>query len=164
MVERVRQVARPKGCTRALFRLPLWLYRLGLGWVLGGRFVHLTHKGRKSGKARHTVLEVLRRESDGNTIFVASAWGEEADWLRNVRACPDVEVQMGVRTWPAQAQVLSAQESAHELDLYAAMHPSAAKSLARILGYRLERVEDFSALSDDMPVVALRRTGEGGVR
>ena len=30
---------------RALFRAPIWLYRLGLGGLLGGRFLLLTHTG-----------------------------------------------------------------------------------------------------------------------
>lgn len=162
MAERIRDPARPQGCSRVLFRLPLGLYRFGLGWILGNRFVHLTHIGRVSGKERHVVLEVLRSESDWSRIYVASAWGERADWLQNVRANPMVVVQMGVRKWSAQARVLTKEVSAHELGLYAANHPTAARGLARLLGYRLVKLEDFSELARDMPVVALTRTSDEG--
>jgi deazaflavin-dependent oxidoreductase (nitroreductase family) len=162
MAERIRELARPQGCSRTLFRLPLGLYRFGLGWLLGSRFVHLTHIGRKSGKARHTVLEVLRSESNRSMIYVVSAWGERADWLQNVRANPEVVVQMGVRRWPARAHVLTKEDSEYELGLYAAKHPAAARGLARLLGYRLEKLEDFSALAQDMCVVALTRTSYEG--
>ena len=40
---------------RALFRAPIWLYRLGLGGLLGGRFLLLTHTGRTSGRPRQVV-------------------------------------------------------------------------------------------------------------
>jgi deazaflavin-dependent oxidoreductase (nitroreductase family) len=158
MAERIRDVPTPKGCSRLLFRLPIYLYRFGLGWVLGERFVLLTHIGRKSGKPRQTVLEILRQEVDGNTIYVTAAWGERADWLQNVRAHPEVEVQVGRRSWLARAQILSQQRGAEELGRYAAKYPTAAKGLARILGYRIEDAEqDFPNLAEDMMVVALTR-------
>jgi hypothetical protein len=50
----------PTGWVRALLRLPILLYRLHLGWLLGHRFLLLTHVGRKSGLQRRTVLEVVR--------------------------------------------------------------------------------------------------------
>ena len=43
-----------------IFKLPLLLYRLHLGWLLGKRFMQLTHVGRHSGKVRRTILAVLR--------------------------------------------------------------------------------------------------------
>ncbi|RPI28328.1 MAG: hypothetical protein EHM70_16815 [Chloroflexota bacterium] len=42
-----------------IFKLPLVLYRLRLGWLLDHRFMQLTHVGRRSGKVRRTVLVVL---------------------------------------------------------------------------------------------------------
>jgi hypothetical protein len=35
----------PRGLARLAFRLPIWLYRLRLGWLLGDRFLLLTHIG-----------------------------------------------------------------------------------------------------------------------
>lgn len=49
---------KPRGLLRLGFRLPIWLYRLNLGWILGERFLLLTHTGRKSGLVRQTVIEV----------------------------------------------------------------------------------------------------------
>ncbi len=49
----------PRGFLRLLARLPIVLYRLRLGWLLGRRFLLLTHTGRKSGTEYATVLEVL---------------------------------------------------------------------------------------------------------
>jgi len=47
-----------RGPLRMLLRLPIWLYRLQLGWLQGERGLMLTHIGRSSGRVRQTVLEV----------------------------------------------------------------------------------------------------------
>jgi hypothetical protein len=36
----------PRGLLRVGLRVPLWAYRLHLGWLLGDRFLRLTHIGR----------------------------------------------------------------------------------------------------------------------
>ena len=52
----------PTGVSRWLFRMPIGLYRLRLGWLLGDRFLLLHHTGRKSGLPRQAVVEVVTRE------------------------------------------------------------------------------------------------------
>ena len=42
----------PRGWLRALLRVPTLLYRVHTGWLLGHRFLLLTHVGRKS-RTRH---------------------------------------------------------------------------------------------------------------
>jgi hypothetical protein len=51
-----------------IFKLPFVLYRLRLGWILGHRFMQLTHVGRRSGKVRRTVLAVLYFETQTREI------------------------------------------------------------------------------------------------
>jgi hypothetical protein len=57
-----------------VFKLPVLLYRLRLGWLLGKRFMQLTHVGRRSGKVRRTVLAVLRFDEKTREIYAVSAW------------------------------------------------------------------------------------------
>src|SRR5512135_3515708 len=73
-------------------KMPLVLYRLGLGWLLGKRFMRLTHVGRKSGKVYHTVLAVLRFDEQTHEIFAVSPWSE-SNWYRNIQAAPALEVE-----------------------------------------------------------------------
>jgi hypothetical protein len=49
---------KPVGALRLAFRLPIYLYRLDLGRLLGHRFLLLVHRGRESGLLRETALEV----------------------------------------------------------------------------------------------------------
>jgi deazaflavin-dependent oxidoreductase (nitroreductase family) len=75
----------PSPLLRQVFRAPDWLYRFGLGWVLGHRFVQLNHCGRSSGRLYRTVLEVVRYDPRTHESVVCSGWGKRADWYRNIR-------------------------------------------------------------------------------
>lgn len=81
--------------SRRLSHLLTGLYRAHLGWMLGHRFLLLTHTGRTSGLKRQTVLEVMRHDRSTGMYVVASGWGAKADWLRNVTQTPAVIVQSG---------------------------------------------------------------------
>ena len=59
MAQGMTKSATPRGLACLAFRLPIGLYRLRLGWLLGDRLL-LTHIGRKSGLPRQAVIEVVR--------------------------------------------------------------------------------------------------------
>lgn len=58
----VKNVQPPSGVSRALFRAPIYLYRLGLGWLFGKRILLLNHIGRISGTQRQVILEVVEHD------------------------------------------------------------------------------------------------------
>ncbi len=142
----------PRGLVRYLARLPVWLYRLRLGWLLDGRFLLLIHTGRKSGLARQTVLEVLYRDTRTSAYFVASGWGEESQWFRNIQRNPRVDVTVGRRRFTAFAQRVSSEEAEYVLGEYARRHRIAMRVFARLFGS-----DDVHALAQTVPIVALRQ-------
>ena len=71
--------SKPAGASRLAFRLPIYLYRLNLGWLLGHRGLLLVHQGRRSSLLRETVLEVVLYDPATRKSVVLSAWGEKAD-------------------------------------------------------------------------------------
>lgn len=148
----------PRGIARLLFRAPLLLYRLNLGWLLGGRFLHLTHTGRKSGLPRQTVLEVVDHDVATDTYYVASGFGRKSHWFRNVQANPHGTIQVGPRLMEATADVLDPAASGQKMVEYARRYPLAAQTLTRVLGYKVDGSEDqYRQLgADHLPVVALR--------
>jgi len=85
------------------------------GGKVGGPFegadlLLLTTTGAKSGAARTSPLGYLR---DGDRLLLAaSAAGAPTnpDWFHNVRAHPEVTVELGVDTFPATASVPSGTE------------------------------------------------------
>ena len=57
-----------KGILARLFRVPVYLYRWHLGWLFGHRCLLLTHIGRRSGRKRQTVLEVVEYRKQGPEV------------------------------------------------------------------------------------------------
>jgi deazaflavin-dependent oxidoreductase (nitroreductase family) len=170
---RVRLTEPPRGrLRRALARAPIQLYRLGLGALLGRRFLLLTHTGRTTGRRRQVLLEVVGRHPDGGHL-VASGYGNRAQWFRNIRADPRVRVQVGWRRWPATARVLAPAESGRHLADYAARHPRTAAALLRGLGHHVDgSAAAYERIGSDpehgVPLVLLRRDhrddGQGATR
>ena len=83
----------PTGLLRLALRMPLALFRLGLGDLLNTlRLMILTTRGRKSGQARHVAVEYRRH---GSKIYIISGWGERPNWYQNLLVDPLVTIQMG---------------------------------------------------------------------
>ncbi len=148
----------PKGWLRLLLRLPILLYRVHMGWLLGSRFLLLRHIGRKSGMRHSTVLEIVDYVSANHSYVVVSGWGERAQWLKNITVNPDVDVTQGIRTQRARARRMRRNEAETSLRNYARRHPRPAKQLARvILGNPSESLDvDIALLAALVPLVELR--------
>jgi deazaflavin-dependent oxidoreductase (nitroreductase family) len=154
-MEIVKEVQPPTGLSRLLFRLPLHLYRLGLGWLFGHRLAVVNHVGRVTGKRRQAVLEVVAHDGSDGSYVVASGWGAAAAWYRNVLHAPDVSIQVGTRTIPVTGVPLSADEGAEIFARYASRHVAAAKLLLpRLMGYAVDGSEaDFRAVGERIPFI-----------
>ncbi|UCC20481.1 MAG: nitroreductase family deazaflavin-dependent oxidoreductase [Promethearchaeota archaeon] len=104
------------------------LYRIKFLPLLGfGKiFLLLITKGRISGKKKRTPLEYHRIEG---TITVVSARGEEADWLKNMRANPnEVWVKYGFHSFQARVEfVTDEQEILKLIKWYVVKHKRIAK-------------------------------------
>jgi deazaflavin-dependent oxidoreductase (nitroreductase family) len=150
---------RPTGLTRLFFRAPLLLYRAGLGRLMGERFLLLNHVGRKSGLQRQTVLEVVDHERASDTYFVAAGYGPGSDWYRNLRAAPEVVIQVGARRLAVTADLLDPEASGAAMVDYRRRHPAAARNLGRVLfGKPVSDTEEafFEVGRDLIPFVAFR--------
>lgn len=129
----------PSGLQRLLWRAPIWLYRIGLGGLLGKRLMLLTHTGRKSGQPRQAVVEVANFDpTTPNLYTVASGFGSKSDWYRNVCATPNVTIQVGRRRMQATAHPLSPAESGAAMVDYAHRNPSLARALAKVIGHPVD--------------------------
>jgi len=82
----------PTGLIKWLYKSPILLYRLGLGFLVGRLFMVMTTIGRMSGQPRHTAIEY--HEFKGRK-YVLSGWGTRSDWYRNIESNPHVTIQ----TW-----------------------------------------------------------------
>jgi deazaflavin-dependent oxidoreductase (nitroreductase family) len=91
---------------KVLNRFMMLLWRLGLGGLLnawpavGGRFMVLTHTGRKTGLRRRTPVNYA---TIGGDIYCAAGFGSVSDWYRNIKADPTVEVWLPDGWWSGTA-------------------------------------------------------------
>lgn len=137
-------------------RVPGLLYRARLGWLLGNRFLYLIHRGRKSGKTRRAVLEIVRFDGDLPEATVVAGWGPQTQWYRNLEVAPAVEVWVGRHRWRRpQQSFLDRGQREDALVEYAREHPRAAKELGRVFGFA--SIDDPAAV-ERTRAVAFRRS------
>ena len=85
----------------------LLLWRLGLGpWLsvwpeVGGQILVITHVGRVSGLKRRTPLNFGIVDGE---VYIAAGFGSRADWYRNLKANPHVEVWLPGGWWSGMAE------------------------------------------------------------
>ncbi len=145
----------PRGVARFLLRLPLILYRLGLGELLNaGHVMVLGTCGRRSGQTRFTAIEYRHH---GSKTYVVSAWGERPNWLQNLKAAPDVLVQQGRHTFGGRADVVtSSGEALRVLHLFRRRAPFVYDPLIARMSAR-ERIDERSLpdVSGEITVVRI---------
>ncbi|MFF4419032.1 nitroreductase family deazaflavin-dependent oxidoreductase [Streptosporangium sp. NPDC001559] len=158
----VNRPAPPTGMRRRLWRLPILLYRVGLGPLMGHRVMLLTHTGRVSGRRRQAVIEVVHHDEHG--YFAASGFGVKADWYRNVMATPEVTVQVGGHVLQVTATPVETEAGAEIMARYAPRHPAAARRLCKIMGFAVDgSQEDYREAGRHIPFVCFTpRQPHGG--
>jgi deazaflavin-dependent oxidoreductase (nitroreductase family) len=152
-----RPPAKPQGLLRWGYRLPIVLYRANLGWLLGHRFLLLTHRGRKTGATRHTVLEVVHYGPQRQESSVLSAYGDRADWYLNVQAHLPLEVRTGRGRYVPEWRLLEYDERLEALSAYKRRYGRAFRAVMRFLGHPYDGSEaGLRALAESVIMVAFR--------
>lgn len=147
---------RPAGLRRRLYRLPRWLFRARLGFLLGHRVTLIEHVGRTTGQPRDVVVEVVEHDPDTGTLLVASGFGAEADWYRNLLAHPKATVHLGRRRFPVRVSRLREVEAAEAMVRYARRHPHTAPRIAAFLGDPVDGSDDgYRAVGRRLPMLRL---------
>jgi deazaflavin-dependent oxidoreductase (nitroreductase family) len=148
---------KPRGALRLAFKAPRVLYRLRLGWLLGHRFLLLTHRGRTSGRVYQTMLEVVRYDRATRESIVVSGYGAQADWYRNVLAHPALEVRTGGQRYQPEQRLVPVEEREAILATYRARNPRLLKWLMGVLGYAYDgSAAGLRRLAEQMPMVGFR--------
>lgn len=151
---RRKRLRKPRGLARLFWRSPILLYKLGLGGLMGERLLLLTHVGRVSSEERETVIDVVAKDEKRDAYYVVSAWGEQADWLRNIQKNPQCTIQEGANHISARAERVSKGEAESILMDYANRHPRALRSLAAFSGFEVDGSEqDYRKMARQLPTV-----------
>lgn len=156
MARKIRQLPYPSGLLAWFFRLPVWFYRSGLGFLLGSRFLLIHHLGRKTGLPRQAVVEVVRHHRETDTYLVCAAYGPRTHWYQNLMAHPEVHIQVGRRNMLARAETLTPEQGAEEWVQFTRRHGTG-KLYARFLGYQVDGTEkDYRQMGAMMLFVSLQ--------
>ena len=153
---KTREIQPPSGWRLALYRLPVYLYRIGLGGFFGRRFIMLHHTGRHSGQIRHTVLEVVQYDKNTGRYIIASGFGEHSQWYKNLMCHPDAKLECLWKTVDVRAERLNAPEAEREMVSYGKRNPRAAQMVAGLIGYAHDgSEEDLREFSKVVPLIRL---------
>jgi deazaflavin-dependent oxidoreductase (nitroreductase family) len=145
---------------RAL-RAPAVLYDWHLGWLLGRRFLRLTHRGRRSGRCYQMMLEVIGTDRARHEVFVMVGLGRRAQWYRNVVAGGAVELAIGRERFRPDYRELSAVDAAAVLEDYERRNrllaPIVGVVLSRLVGWRYDGSPPArERLVKERPILAFR--------
>ena len=146
--------APPRGLKAIPWRMPIWIYRLGLGGLLGKRALLLTHQGRKSGKQRQAVLEIIQSNPETGEYHVVSGFGTHSQWYRNIKENPRTIIQVGYKKMAATAEQLDPEEASQLMLDYTERYPGNLKALSRLIGYEIQHTtEGILAFGREIPVI-----------
>lgn len=139
-----------------IFKLPIFLYRIKLGGLLGNRFMQLTHIGRHSGKLRRTILAVLRFDPQTQEVIAVSAW-KGSDWYYNLQTTPALLIESGHVCYTPQQRMLSAEEIAAAFVEYCKRYPLFSRIVCRIPGWKWDSsYDEFLELARTLHGVSFR--------
>jgi deazaflavin-dependent oxidoreductase (nitroreductase family) len=146
---------------RALFRLPTRLYAWNLGWLLGRRFLCLTHLGRRTGRRYRTVLEVIGTDTATGEVMAIAGMGSSSDWYRNIQANPAIDLATGRRRFTPAHRTLTEPEAVKVIADYEHRNrwvtPLLRPVLSRLLGWRYDGGDTARRrMVGQLPIVAFR--------
>ncbi len=151
----------PGRLLRSALAVPARFYDWHLGWLLGHRFLRLSHVGRRSRRRYRTMLEVIGTDRLSGEMFVMSGFGASSDWYRNLLAGGDVEIAVGRSRFRPIHRRLTDLEAEAVLARYERQHrllaPLLRKVLARLVGWPYDGTPDSRLrLVRELPVIAFR--------
>lgn len=128
------RIARP--VMRVMSAVNTWIYRVSGGriggkWMYGAPILLLTTMGRKSGEKRTAPLLYI---GDGERVVLVGSQGgmsRDPQWVRNIEANGDVEIEIGSRKRAMKARRGTTEEKAHYWPDLCKMYPDYADYQAR---------------------------------
>lgn len=131
----------PNAVLRILYRIPVYFYKIGLGWMFGKRFVLFHHIGRKSAKPYQTVVEVVEIEKETGNVIVVAGYGERTQWYQNLQHMLTTTIQLGKHKFPVSIEMINPEDGADIMARYYQRYGKITGALFSILGYEWDGTE-----------------------
>jgi deazaflavin-dependent oxidoreductase (nitroreductase family) len=160
-------MTRPGPILRRALRLPIGLYDIGAGRLLGHRFLLLTHRGRRTGRLDRTMLEVVRWDPERCEAIVMSGFGPNANWRLNVLAGGAAQMRIaGLRFEPLVRSLEPVEAVAAVADYERRnrlIRPIVRGVLSRLAGFHYDgSLEARDRLVEALPLLAFSPKSEEG--
>jgi deazaflavin-dependent oxidoreductase (nitroreductase family) len=129
---------------------------------MAGRYMVITHTGRKSGLKRRTPVNYAVVDDE---VYCTAGFGSVSDWYRNLIANPQVEVWLPDGWWAGSAEEVTQPEARLAL-MRAVLIGSGFAALAAGVNPQQMTDEELDAVTKDYRVIHIRRvaarTGQDG--
>ena len=100
----------------------------------------ITTEGRRTGKPYSVLVDVVDHDSENDRYYVSSAYGAGADWVKNIKANPVFDVQVGRKRF--KAEQVPGEIGERLLMRYIDEHGYYEKSLYKRIGVDLDVLSD----------------------
>ena len=84
------------------------------------------------------LVDMLEHDKEKDVYYVSSAYGAGADWVKNIKANPVFNVQVGRRRFKAESEQVSGEIGSKLLFTYIEEHRDYVKGLYRMMGVNLD--------------------------
>jgi deazaflavin-dependent oxidoreductase (nitroreductase family) len=148
----------PKGLIKFFFKIPVYFARMGFfGWekIFGLDWMLLITTGRKSGKKRYSMVDVLLYKRETDTYYIEVGYGKKSDWYQNIQANPIFEARVFRRKFTANAEELSFENAVDMMDTFVKRRPLYAKSVLKMVGITINSEKELREMVTHMILLAI---------
>lgn len=149
---------RPNWFLKNFMKIPVWVHKLGFGgWerLIGAQWMLIATIGRKTGKRRETMVDVMDYDKATDTYYIEAAYGSRADWFRNIQANPIFEAQVGRRKFRATASPLANEDAGEMMVRFYRAKPAYTRSVMAMVGMKFEGEEELRVLGSKLTLLAV---------
>ena len=148
----------PSGLLKFFFKVPLYVHKMGLGgWekLIGAEWMLIATTGRKTGKRREAMVDVMDYDKSSDTYYIEAAYGARADWYRNMQSHPVFEAQVGRRKFHARAAPLSSADTGEMLVQFFRRKPAYTRSVMAMVGMKFKDEDELRTLGSNLTLLAV---------
>lgn len=150
---------RPNTLLKFFFKFPLLLHKMGFGgWerLIGAEWMRITTTGRKTGKRREAMVDVMDYERENDTYYIEAAYGSRADWYKNIMSNPDFDAQVGRRKFKATAKELDGKDTGEMLVRFYRRKPAYTRSVMAMVGMKFKNEDELREVGKNLTLLAVK--------
>ena len=150
---------RPNALLKFFFKMPLFMHKIGLGgWerLIGAQWMFITTTGRKTGKRREAMVDVMDYDKATDTYYIEAAYGSRADWYKNIKSNPVFEAQVGRRKFKARAEELTENDTGEMLVQFFRRKPAYTRSVMAMVGMKFKDEDELREVGKNLTLLAVQ--------